>query len=365
MGRASLHTPLCDRLGIRYPILLAGMGRISCPELAAAVSNAGGLGILGGAPLRAETLNEWIEQTRRLTSAPFGVDTLLPARVPRGGARGELKQRISEAHREFARRFKERHGIPEPARDGLAHELSWEWTHDFFARQLEVIMDQRVPVYAAGLGDPSPFVPDFHARGVQVLGIAGNVKHVRRMHDGGVDVIVAQGTEAGGHNGRIGTMALVPQAVDAAGDTPVVAAGGIADGRGLAAALALGALGVWCGTVFCATHEAALSGFLKEAMLESDEEGTVVSRAVTGKPMRQLWNRWVDEFEASGLEPLPMPYQMLLSAPIMAGAGRVRAKDICATAAGQVVGMLHDVRPAAEVVREMVGQAAAILGEAA
>ncbi len=363
MNRARLHTRLCDLLGVRYPILLAGMGRISSPELAAAVSNAGGLGILGGAPLPADILNEWIEQTRRLTSAPFGVDTLLPARVPKTGSKGELRQRIPESHLEFARRFKEKYAIPDPPRDGLSKELSWHWTHDFFDRQLEVIMDQRVPIYAAGLGDPSPFVQEFHARGIKVIGIAGNVKHVRRMRDGGVDIIVAQGTEAGGHNSRIGTLALVPQAVDAAGDTPVVAAGGIADGRGLAAALALGAVGAWCGTVFCATPEAALSGFLKEAILESDEENTVVSRAVTGKPMRQLKNKWVEEFEASGLEMLPMPFQMILSSPVLAGAGAARMKDVCSTAAGQVVGMLNALRPAAEIVRGMAEEAAAILGD--
>ena len=183
------------------------------------------------------------------------------------------------------------------------------------------------------------------------------------MRAGGVDILVAQGTEAGGHNGRIGTMALIPQAVDAAGDTPIVAAGGIADGRGLVAALALGAVGAWCGTVFCTTAEAALSSFLKEAMLESDEEGTVVSRAVTGKPMRQLKNKWVEEFEASGLSPLPMPFQLIYSSPVMSGAGLAKRKDICATAAGQVVGMLDRLKPAAQVVAEMVTQAAAMLGE--
>lgn len=363
LGRVNVRTHLCDLLGVRYPILLAGMGRISSPELAAAVSNAGGLGILGGAPLPAEILNDWIEQVRRLTSAPFGVDTLLPARVPRSGSKRDMRQKIPETHVAFAQRFKEMYAIPKPVRDRLSQELSWHWTHDFFDRQLEVIMDQRVPVYAAGLGDPSPFVEAFHARGIKVIGIAGNVKHVRRMRDGGVDVIVAQGTEAGGHNSRIGTMAFVPQAVDAAGSVPIVAAGGIADGRGLAAALALGAVGVWCGTVFCTTHEAALSRFLKEAMLESDEEGTVVSRAVTGKPMRQLKNKWVDEFERSGLEPLPMPYQMILSTPIMNAAGQARMKDVCATAAGQIVGALHQLRPAAEIVTGMVEQAAAILGQ--
>ncbi|MFI5394262.1 MAG: NAD(P)H-dependent flavin oxidoreductase [Candidatus Binatia bacterium] len=376
MKGVEIHTRLCDLLGIRYPVLLAGMGRISCPELTAAVSNAGGLGVLGGAPLRPETLNEWIEHTRRLTSAPFGVDTLLPAGVPRSGSKGGMRRKIPDAYFEFARRFKDKHGIAnllaggetpgaEPSQElfGVSQELVWDWTHDFFDRQLEVIMDQRVPVYAAGLGDPSSFVKEFHARGMTVMGIAGNAKHVRRMRDGGVDVIVAQGTEAGGHNGRIGTMALIPQAVDAAGDTPIVAAGGIADGRGLAAALALGAAGVWCGTVFCTTHEAALSGFLKEAMLASDEEGTVVSRAVTGKPMRQLKNRWVEEFEASGLAPLPMPYQMILSTPVMASAGRARRGDICATAAGQAVGMSRTVKPAAQVVADMVEQAAAVLAE--
>ena len=363
MSTSRLHTSLCDLLQIRYPILLAGMGRISCPELTAAVSNAGGLGILGGAPLRAEVLNEWIEKTRKLTSEPFGVDTLLPARVPKSGSKSSLGKKIPDTHLEFARRFKEKYGIPDASRDGAPSEFSVDWTHDFFERQLEVIMDQRVPVYAAGLGDPSPFVKDFHDRGIKVIGIAGNVKHVNRMRDGGVDIIVAQGTEAGGHNSRIGTMAFIPQAVDAAPGTPIVAAGGIADGRGLAASLVLGAVGVWCGTVFCTTPEALLPQFLKDSMLAADEEGTVVSRAATGKPMRQLKNKWVAEFEASGLEILPMPFQMILASPIVAGAGRAKMRDICPTAAGQVVGMIHGLKPAAQVVAEMVERATAILEE--
>lgn len=365
-----LHTPLCDLFDVRYPIVLAGMGRIASPELAAAVSNAGGLGILGGAPLRPETLNQWIELTRKLTSAPFGVDTLLPARVPKSGTRRSMRALIPDTHREFARRFKEKYALPDAGAEGeelpaamfgMSRQLEWDWTHDLFERQLEVILDQRVPVYAAGLGDPSPFVKEFHARRTKVIGIAGNVKHVRRMRDGGVDAIVAQGTEAGGHNGRLGTMAFVPQAVDAAGDTPIIAAGGIADGRGLAASLMLGAAGVWCGTAFCVSHEAALSGFLKAALLAGDEEATVVSRAVTGKPMRQLKNKWVEEFEASGLDPLPMPFQIMLSSPVMTGAGRARRADICATAAGQVVGMLRALTPARQLVREMVEQSVALL----
>jgi len=357
MTRPVLRTSLCDLLDIEYPIILAGMGEASGPELVAAVSNAGGLGVLGAALLGGDDLVAAIEKIRELTSKPFGVDTLLPSSVPADGEVRSKRSELPTKHFEFVKQFKERHDLPEPQR-------RWpRLSKDFFTKQLEVILEMRVPVYAAGLGDPSSMVKAAHAQGMKVMAVAGNTKHVRRMREGGLDVIVAQGTDAGGHNSRIGTMALIPQAVDAAAPIPLVAAGGIGDGRGLAAALALGACGVWVGTAFLATPESKIPHYQKEALLRASEEDTMVSKALTGKPSRHVKNLWSQEFDASGLPALPMPFQGMLSTSIMLSAEENQRADIYSGFAGQIVGMIHEMRPAAKVVEDMVSQAHQILEE--
>lgn len=357
MTRPVLRTVLCDILDIEYPIILAGMGEASGPELAAAVSNAGGLGVLGAALLGGDDLAAAIEKIRKLTSKPFGVDTLLPSGVPPEGEVRTKRADLPTKHFEFAKQFQERHHLPDP-------QHRWpRLSQDFFKKQLEVIFDLRVPVYAAGLGNPASFVKAAHAQGMKIMAVGGNTKHVRRMREAGLDLIVAQGTDAGGHNSRIGTMALIPQAVDAAMPTPLVAAGGIADGRGLAAALALGACGVWVGTAFLATPESKIPQYQKEALLRASEEDTMVSRALTGKPSRSIKNLWSEEFEASGLQALPMPFQGMISASIMLSAEENQRADVYSGFAGQIVGMINEMRPAAKVVEAMVSQAHQILSQ--
>ncbi len=356
MSRPILRTVLCDILEIEYPIILAGMGGASGPELAAAVSNAGGLGVLGAAALGPDELASWITRTRRLTSKPFGVDTLLPSGVPTEGAVSAGRNELPKEQFEFARQFRQKYKVP----DARPRERM-PFSQDFFKKQIEVILDMKAPVYASGLGNPSYLVKDAHARGMKVMGVAGNTKHVRRMREGGLDVIVAQGTDGGGHNSRIGTMALIPQAVDAAGPIPLVAAGGIGDGRGLAAALTLGACGIWCGSIFLGTKEANIPQYQKEVLVRSSEEDTVVSKALSGKPLRHIKNRWTEEFDASGLQALPMPYQGMVSGPIMAGATENNMAEIYAGIAGQIVGLIHEIRPAAEVVNQIVADCHRIL----
>ncbi|MDO8432194.1 MAG: nitronate monooxygenase [Candidatus Binatus sp.] len=235
---------------------MAGMGGASTPELAAAVSNAGGLGILGAAACGADELSEWIKRTRKLTDKPFGVDTLLPSTVPALGTSSQFRAELPQGHVDFARNFKQRYQLPDPDRSAARGGMAF--SRDFFKKQIEVVLDEKVPVYVSGLGDPGFMVKEAHARGMKVMAVAGAVKHALRFVDSGLDVIVAQGTDGGGHNSRIGTMALIPQVVDAVSPKPVVAAGGIADGRGIVAALALGAIGVWCGTPFLATPESGI-----------------------------------------------------------------------------------------------------------
>ena len=363
MAKKLLHTELCDVLGIQYPILLAGMGGASTPELAAAVSNAGGLGILGAAALGPDQLSEWIQRTRELTNKPFGVDTLLPSTVPSGGSKAQFRAELPQSHIDFAKKFKERHHIPDysPAKSSVRGGMVF--SRDFFDKQIQVVLDEKVPVYVAGLGNPAFLRKEADARDMKIMAIAGAVKHARRFKDGGVDIIMAQGTDGGGHSGRIGTMVLVPQVVDAVAPTPVVAAGGIADGRGLVAALALGAVGIWCGTPFLATPESGIDSFQRDAIVEAESEDAIISRCMTGKPVRQLKNTWSEEFEASGLQPLPMPFQSLIAFPILEAARQAGMKDIYPGIAGQSVGLVKAIRPAREVFEEIVTQAIEILSE--
>jgi NAD(P)H-dependent flavin oxidoreductase YrpB (nitropropane dioxygenase family) len=363
MSEKIFHTPLCDILDIKYPILLAGMGGASTPELAAAVSNAGGLGILGAAALGPDELSEWIQRTRKLTSQPFGVDTLLPSTVPSGGTVKQFRAELPQSHIDFARGFKEKYQVPDPDPAKARSRANISFSRDFFDQQIQVVLDEKVPVYVAGLGNPAFMVKEANARGMKVMAIAGAVKHALRFKEGGINIVVAQGTDGGGHNSRIGTMALVPQVVDAVSPIPVVAAGGIADGRGIVAALALGAVGVWCGTPFLATPEAGIDDFQKEAIIESSADDAIVSKSITGKPVRLLKNSWSEEFEASGLQPLPMPFQSLIAFPILEGARQAGMKEIYPGIAGQSVGLLKRIRPAREIVEEMVQQAVQILSQ--
>jgi nitronate monooxygenase len=271
MARPVLRTRLCDILDIEYPIILAGMGGVATADLVAAVSEAGGLGIVGAASMPAEEIERQVRRIRDLTSKPFGVDVLLPSGVstPRPAPSTDAKETaaagppkkprdyLPAAYNTFIDNAEHEFGLPAKGEDS-------EWTSgmsrlgsgDFSKRQVEAILDLKVPVFAAGLGNPAPWVERFHAQGGKVIGLVGNVKNARRIADGGTDVVVAQGTEAGGHTGRIGTMALLPQVIDAVAPTAVCAAGGIGDGRGIAGALAMGCDGVWIGTAFLVSREA-------------------------------------------------------------------------------------------------------------
>ena len=203
-----------------------------------------------------------------------------------------------------------------------------------------------------------------HKNGTMVMAVVGAVRHARRVREDGIDVIVAQGHDAGGHNSPIGTIALIPQVVDAAGDIPVIAAGGIGDGRGVAAAMMLGAVGAWIGTAFLATEEANILPHQKQALLDSSEEDTSISKSVTGKPARLIRNKWTQAYAESGLEPLPMPFQSMVSGPVMAAGSAAGRLDIAPGFAGQGVGMIEKIRPAAEVLADIVAGAELALSRA-
>ena len=215
-------------------------------------------------------------------------------------------------------------------------------------------MQERVPVYASGLGNPGPWMKALRASGTKVMAVIGAVRHAVQVQSSGLDIIVAQGHDGGGHNSPIGTLALIPQVVDAVGHTPVLGAGGIVDGRGIAAAMMLGAQGAWIGSAFLASEEANIFGFQKQAIVDASEEGTTVSRSVTGKPARIIRSKWTDYWAREGKEPLPMPFQGTISGPVMAAANRDGRGDVNPGFAGQGIGLIKAVRPAKQIFDELV-----------
>lgn len=368
MARAALRTDLCDLLGIEYPICLAGMGgiRFTPPELVAAVSEAGGLGVFGATGDEPDELRKRIRRVRELTDKPFGVDLLLP--VVTGSLQTDGTPVEPEAIRDTLRREYPRHSefveslIGEFALDEHRTRRKLGGGGIALARkQVDVILEEEVPVFAAALGDPAWVVPKAREAGTKVMGLVGNVRNAARQVRAGVDVVVAQGTEAGGHTGRIATMPLVPQIVDAVDPLPVVAAGGIADGRGVAAALALGAQGVWLGTAFLTAAESRIFDSQQRSVLDGRSEDFVISRSYTGKTARQYRNPIVEAWENAGLDPLPMPLQGMLMADLSASAERAGRHDLLFTPAGQGAGLLNESRPAAEIMAELVDDAVSVL----
>ncbi len=379
MSRPVLRTRLCDILDIEYPMILAGMGGVATADLVAAVSEAGGLGIVGAASMPPDEIERQVRRIRDLTSKPFGVDVLLPSGVAApavdakagekkeaapAGARKRPIEYLPQPYQDFVHSAEQEFGLPERGQDQ-------DWSQgmrrigggDFSKSQVEAILDLKVPVFASGLGNPAPYVEAFHAQGAKVIGLVGNVKNARRVADGGTDVVVAQGTEAGGHTGRIGTMALLPQVIDAVRPTAVCAAGGMGDGRGIAGALAMGADGVWVGTAFLVSREATWPDLLKQRILAATEEDTRVTRLYSGKTMRNINNPLIEYWESQKLDALPMGMQGIVSGEIMAGARQADRLELLMNPAGQISGMLEASRPAKEIFEDMVREAAEIIAD--
>jgi NAD(P)H-dependent flavin oxidoreductase YrpB (nitropropane dioxygenase family) len=356
MARGFLRTPICDLLGIDLPIMQAGMGRThgtpTPPALVAAVSEAGGLGCLGGVGLEPMELRQAIAEIRSRTAKPFAVDLLLPANLAespptRDEIRDVIRAKFPE-HWRFLRSLHEKFRLP-PVRMDKPGLLS----NDSIKAQVEAVLDEQVPVFVAGLGDPSWVIKDPRARKMKVIGLAGSVRNAARQKQAGVAAVIAQGYEAGGHTGTIANFALIPQVVDALGPLPVIGAGAISDGRGVAAALALGAQGAWIGTAFLYAHEADLPEVHQRQLENARSEDLVISRAYTGKTARQFMNETVQAWMGSGLDPLPTPYQWVLMDDFVAAAEAAGRFELVNLPAGQGAGMLAQRKPAHQIVDEL------------
>lgn len=360
-------------LGIEYPILSAGMGPTlmgestgAPPALVVAVSEAGGLGVLGGSGYTVEELRVAIREIKSKTNKPYGVDLLLPQKLDFGGGllqEGPKEMPLSQIlkslplpYQDWIKKVKDEFQVPD-----VEVIVKLDTTTLRPQEAIQVCVEEKVPLFCAGLGNPGFMVAQAHAAGMKVLGITGNAKNARRMAQSGIDLLVAQGHEGGGHTGRIGTMALLPQAIDAAAPVPVLAAGGIGDGRGLASALAMGCVGVWVGTRFLATIEGGALEVNKKHILDSTDEDTRVSKAYTGKTLRASYNKYHDLWDGSGLEPLLFPMQVMISSALLASFVEGRKDDYVGGLAGQVSGLIKEIKPASQVLEEMVEEAADIL----
>jgi NAD(P)H-dependent flavin oxidoreductase YrpB (nitropropane dioxygenase family) len=357
-----MTTPIAQRLGIEFPIFAFS----HCRDVVAAVTNAGGFGVLGALAYGPEQLEielAWIDD--HVNGRPYGVDFAMPVNyVGKGGGEDasfeSLDAMIPQQHRDFVDSLLERHGIPElpPELEGGPVAAAGLGVDEMGPSQVEVCLAHpNVRMIVNALGPPPLYVIErAHAAGLLVGGLAGSKVHAERQVAIGVDVIVAQGTEAGGHCGEISTMVLVPEVVDAVGpDVPVLAAGGIATGRQMAAAIALGAQGVWTGSMWLTVAEADTNPIALENMLAATSRDTVRSKAMTGKPARQLRTAWTEAWEGpESPGTLPMPLQGILHQEAGRRTIRAGSRELVGFPVGQIVGRLNKVRPTREVMRDMV-----------
>jgi NAD(P)H-dependent flavin oxidoreductase YrpB (nitropropane dioxygenase family) len=349
-----LHTKLCDSLGIEYPIVAF----THCKDVAAAVINAGAFAVLGETPNTPDEIAADIKWLReKVGSKPFGIDLVFPASVPPAGTIEELRSQIPKPQLEYVEDIKKRHNIPAPKKEPELYELGWI-TQDVPRKQLDVVLDEKVPVLASGLGNPAFILEAAHARGTQVWGLVGKARQARRELEAGVDVIIAQGIDAAGHTGSIGTFSIVPEVVAIAGDTPVIAGGGVTKGQHLAAALCLGAAGVWTGTVWLPSRESDVEMVIKEKILDAKADDTVHSSCISGFTMRTLKSQWHAEWaRPEAPPPAPAPYQLLLFADVKQSVMDWGIEPFMTEAAGQGVGFVDTMKPARQIVFDMVEEA--------
>ena len=357
-----MRTELCDRFGIEYPIFVFTPSE----KVAAAVSKAGGLGVLGCVRFNeADDLDNvlgWMDENT--DGKPYGVDIVMPAKVPAEGTAVDINKLIPQAHRDFVAKTLADLGVPPLPDDEKRNDGVLGWLHSVARSHVEVALKHPIKLIANALGSPPRDVIDeAHKASVPVAALAGSATHAQRHVENGVDIVVAQGHEAGGHTGEIGSMVLWPEIVDAlGGKAAVLAAGGIGTGRQVAAALALGASGVWMGSAFLTSAEYDLghrtevgTSVIQQALLDATSSDTVRRRIYTGKPARLLKSRWTEAWDAPDApEPLPMPLQNILVSEAHQRMSESTDPATVAMPVGQIVGRMNEIRPVADIIAELV-----------
>jgi nitronate monooxygenase len=352
-----LNTELCRIFNIRYPIFLAGMAGVPGVKLAAEVSNAGGLGSLGAAYMDPEAIRAAIREVRQLTQAPFGVNLFSTRLVDNNTRIKEVQHELNKIRHEL--------GIMQASDECVS-------TPNHFEEQFAVLLEEKVPVISTAFGLlPDTFVQQAKSAGIRIVTMVTTVNEAALAERAGCDAIVAQGSEAGGHRGtfdisnhpmgaNIGVIALVPQIVDRV-KIPVIAAGGIMDGRGLVAALVLGAQGVQMGTRFLTSAESGAHEAYKDALMTSTEESTVITKVFSGRPARGIVNPFIKHWDASGVEPLPFPTQNTITRDIRNAASKQDNAEFMSLWAGQGTRLLTDRQKAEDIISEILQQAKSIL----
>ncbi|MFG1665715.1 NAD(P)H-dependent flavin oxidoreductase [Streptomyces sp. Y7] len=340
-----MQTELSKKLGVEHAIF----GFTPFPAVAAAISRAGGFGVLGAvrytAPDDLRRDLDWVEA--HVAGRPYGLDVVMPAKKVEGVTEADVEAMIPQGHRQFIRDTLAKYGVPELAEGEAAGWRITGWMEQVARNQLDVAFDYPVKLLANALGSPPVDVVErAHDRGVLVAALAGSARHARKHQEAGIDIVVAQGYEAGGHTGEIASMVLTPEVVEAVDPLPVLAAGGIGSGQQVAAALSLGAQGVWLGSIWLTTTEADLhSTALTAKLLAAGSGDTVRSRALTGKPARQLRTEWTDAWDdPNGPGTLPMPLQGLLVAEAVSRIQKYEVEPLLGTPVGQIVGRMNSER---------------------
>jgi NAD(P)H-dependent flavin oxidoreductase YrpB (nitropropane dioxygenase family) len=358
-----MRTEICDRLGIEFPIFAFS----HCRDVVAAVTNAGGLGVLGAVGFDGDALErelKWLDD--HVGDRPYGVDIVIPSKYEGMGIEdmtpeeleAELRTHVPDGHRQFAAKVLADHGVPELPGEEKRNELLG-WTATTAAPQVEAILRHpRAKLVANALGTPpAEVVAEIQSTGRLVGALCGSVRHALKHEAAGLDFVVCQGTEGGGHCGEVSSLVLWPQVIDAVGDLPVLAAGGIGNGRQVAAAMAMGAAGAWTGSLWLTVEEADVPPEQMQTYIEASSHDTVRSRSFTGKPCRMLRNDWTEAWEREDApEPLPMPLQMMVAIDAVQRGHRYpeAARDVNFNPVGQVVGQLTRVERAGQVVQRLV-----------